>query len=69
MKALFERAYPDIPIYLTYIEPYFRLRAGNFRNRVEAEKCLRRIKPKFKEAFVTADMIYRPKVTLYKNEE
>ena len=62
MKRKFEKAFPDIPIYLTYVEPYFRLRAGNFRNRVEAEKCLRRIKPKFKEAFVTADMIYRPKL-------
>ena len=61
-KKQFERDFPDIPIYLTYVEPYFRLRAGNFRNRVEAEKCLRRIKPRFKEAFVTADMIYRPKI-------
>ena len=61
-KSRFERAFPDIPIYLTYVEPYFRLRAGDFRNRVEAEKCLRRIKPRFKEAFVTADMIYRPKL-------
>ena len=67
VKAQFERAFPDIPIYLTYVEPYFRLRAGNFRNRVEAEKCLRRIKPRFKEAFVTADMIYRPKVRIYSN--
>lgn len=62
VKRQFERAFPDIPIYLTYAEPYFRLRAGDFRNRVEAEKCLRRIKPRFKEAFVTADMIYRPKL-------
>ena len=62
VKRQFQNAFPDIPIYLTYAEPYFRLRAGDFRNRVEAEKCLRRIKPKFKEAFVTADMIYRPKV-------
>ena len=69
VKAQFERAFPDIPIYLTYVEPHFRLRAGDFRNRVEAEKCLRRIKPKFKEAFVTADMIYRPKVTIYRNYE
>ena len=61
VKKQFEKTFPDIPIYLTYAEPYFRLRAGDFRNRVEAEKCLRRIKPKFKEAFVTADMIYRPK--------
>ena len=69
VKRRFERSFPDIPIYLTYSEPYFRLRAGNFRNRVEAEKCLRRIKPRFKEAFVTSDMIYRPKVSLYKNYE
>lgn len=62
VKRKFQRIFPDIPIYLTYSEPYFRLRAGNFRNRVEAEKCLRRIKPRFKEAFVTADMIYRPKI-------
>ena len=62
VKKQFEKAFPDIPIYLTYVEPYFRLRAGNFRNRVEAEQCLRRIKPRFKEAFVTADMIYRPKI-------
>ena len=62
VKSKFEKVFPDIPIYLTYVEPYFRLRAGDFRNRVEAEKCLRRIKPRFKEAFVTADMIYRPKI-------
>ena len=62
VKSQFEKDYPDIPIYLTYVEPYFRLRAGDFRNRVEAEKCLRRIKPRFKEAFVTADLIYRPKI-------
>ena len=66
VKSQFEKAFPDIPIYLTYVEPYFRLRAGNFRNRVEAEKCLRRIKPRFKEAFVTADMIYRPKIEMYR---
>ena len=63
VKRKFEKAFPDIPIYLSYAEPYFRLRAGNFRDRVEAEKCLRRIKPKFKEAFVTSDLIYRPKVS------
>ena len=69
VKAQFERAFPDIPIYLTYVEPHFRLRAGDFRNRVEAEKCLRQIKPRFKEAFVTQDKIYKPKINMNKNEE
>ena len=69
VKAQFERAFPDIPIYLTYVEPHFRLRAGDFRNRVEAEKCLRQIKPRFKEAFVTQDKIFKPKINMNKNEE
>ena len=69
IKAQFEKAFPDIPIYLTYVEPHFRLRAGDFRNRVEAEKCLRLIKPRFKEAFVTQDKIFKPRIELNKNEE
>ena len=69
VKAQFEKAFPDIPIYLTYVEPHFRLRAGDFRNRVEAEKCLRLIKPRFKEAFVTQDKIFKPKIELDKIEE
>ena len=68
MKRKFEAAFPDIPIYLTYAEPYFRLRAGDFRNRVEAEKCLRRIKPQFREAFVTSDIIYQPKIQMNSEE-
>lgn len=64
VKKQFEEAFPDIPIYLSYSEPYFRLRAGDFRNRVEAEKCLHRIKPQYREAFVTADMVYEPKIKL-----
>ena len=69
MKRKFENAFPDIPVYLTYAEPYFRLRVGNFRNRVEAEKCLRRIKPQFREAFVTSDIIYQPKIQMSSGEK
>ena len=69
VKKQFEGTFPDIPVYLTYVEPYFRLRVGDFRNRVEAEKCLRLIKPIFKEAFVTIDKIYQPKIDFKINEE
>lgn len=64
VKAGFQRSFPDIPIYLTYAEPYYRLRVGDFRNRVEAEKYLRIIRPRYREAFVTSDVINRPKVSL-----
>ena len=60
MKKSFSDAFPELPVYLTYDQPYYRLRVGDFRNRVEAEKYLRLIKPKFSLAFVTADIINPP---------
>ena len=60
MKSSFSAAFPELPVYLTYEQPYYRLRVGDFRNRVEAEKYLRMLKPKYNLAFVTADIINPP---------
>jgi len=60
VKKSFMEQFPDIPIYLTYEQPNYRLRVGDFRNRVEAEKYVRLIKPSFNLAFVTADVINPP---------
>ena len=60
VKREFTESFPEIPIYLSYEQPYYRLRVGDFRNRVEAEKYLRLIKPQFNLAFVTADVINPP---------
>ena len=60
VKADFEEQYPSLPIYLSYEQPYYRLRVGDFRNRVEAQKYLKLIKPSFNLAFVTADIINPP---------
>lgn len=60
IKEEFEELYPGLPIYLSYEQPNYRLRVGDFRNRVEAEKHLRILKPKYSLAFVTADIINPP---------
>ncbi len=60
VKKAFEEQFPEIPVYLSYEQPYYRLRVGDFRNRVEAEKYLRLVKPQFSLAFVTADIINPP---------
>lgn len=61
VRGAFTSAFPELPVYLTYEQPYYRLRVGDFRNRVEAEKYVRLIKPQFNLAFVTADVINPPK--------
>lgn len=60
VKKEFEESHPELPIYLSYEQPYYRLRVGDFRNRVEAEKYLRLLKPQYSLAFVTADIINPP---------
>ena len=60
VKKEFEEQHPELPIYLSYEQPYYRLRVGDFRNRVEAEKYLRILKPQYSLAFVTADIINPP---------
>jgi len=49
--------FPEIPVGLTYGAPYYRIRAGNFRNRIEAEGYLKKILPYFSQAFITKDNI------------
>ena len=60
VKKNFTEIFPELPIYLSYEQPFYRLRVGDFRNRIEAEKYLRLIKPQFNLAFVTADVINPP---------
>ena len=60
VKREFENEYPELPIYLSYEQPYYRLRVGDFRSRIEAEKYLRILKPRYGVAFVTADVINPP---------
>lgn len=56
----FQLKYPDIPIYLVFGQPYYRLRVGDFRTRLEAEKVHKTLVKEYKKAFVTSDRIELP---------
>lgn len=61
-KTAFYEKYPDIPIYREYDSPYFKVYVGDFRTKIEAIKCLKRIKPNFPSAFVVPDQINYPEL-------
>ena len=48
----FKEKYPDMPIYLVFGQPYYRLRVGDFRTRLEAEKVFQTLSKDYKKAFV-----------------
>lgn len=56
----FKEKYPDIPIYFIFGQPYYRLRIGDFRTRLEAEKAFQTISKDYKKAFITSDRIQLP---------
>lgn len=56
----FKLLYPNVPIYLVFGQPYYRLRVGDYRTRLEAEKAFQILNKDYKEAFITGDRIQLP---------
>jgi len=56
-KVAFATEYPNLPIYYDYIQPYFKLRAGNYANRYEAYSQFKLIREDFDRAFLVRDRI------------
>lgn len=59
-RSKFSAKYPNIPAYLTFKEPNFKLRVGDFRTRSEARGFLKMIYSEYPNAFVIKDEIKYP---------
>lgn len=57
INALFIEAHPDQESYVVYDVPYFKIRAGNFRTRIEAVKLQSEISEEFPGCFIVQDRI------------
>jgi hypothetical protein len=55
--AQFKQQFPNVFCDITFSEPNFRLRVGNYRTKLEAYKALQKIAPQFSGAFVLKDQI------------
>ena len=61
-KAEFDASFPNVPSYITYDEPYFKLRVGDFRTRLDAQRFSRQISSKYIFATVVVDRINPPQL-------
>jgi len=62
VKSKFMTQNNDIPSYLDYQQPYFKIRVGDFRTKLEAYKLLQDIMDDFPGAFIVSDEIELPKI-------
>lgn len=58
----FLEIYPDQGAYLTFNEPYYKVRIGNFRTRMDAEGFLQNIISEFPTAYIVPDNVYFEKL-------
>ncbi|MHC1708526.1 MAG: SPOR domain-containing protein [Bacteroidales bacterium] len=61
-RTEFLAKFPEITAYLTFQEPFYKVRVGDFRLRIEADGGLERIKGDYPSAFTVKDKIYFPKI-------
>lgn len=60
VKRAFLLKYPDVPAYLSWLPPNFRVRVGDLRTRVEAERLLRTLKAEHPGSYIVPDDIELP---------
>jgi hypothetical protein len=60
VKADLMQKYPEIESYVIYQAPNFKVRLGDFRNRMEAQKVLNDIKKEYSSAYIVKDEINLP---------
>ncbi len=56
-QARFQNRYPDMRTYIIYKDPYFKVNAGDFRTRLEAERLMQQLKGSFTSLFIIAEKI------------
>ncbi len=56
----FQESFPDVNYYLSFNEPYYRIRVGDFRTMIEAKGFLTKVLGKYPSAFEVKDLVYFP---------
>lgn len=61
-KAKMQQLMPEEEVYLVYQQPYFKVRVGDYRTRLEAEAIYRKLMHEFDKVFIIPDKINFPKL-------
>ena len=62
VKLEFASRFPGVPAYLTYQQPNFKVRVGDYRSRFEAQKFLKEIDGQFPSTFIVPEDVKLPPV-------
>ena len=61
-KTKFLQLMPDEEVYFIYQQPYFKVRVGDYRTKLEAEATYRQLLTYFNKVFIIPDKVNLPKL-------
>lgn len=56
-QARFKSLYPEYSTYLSYTQPNYRVKVGDFRSRAEAQKLMTELRSEFPTLFIFSEQI------------
>ncbi len=56
-QARFKSLYPEYGTYLSYTQPNYRVKVGDFRTRAEAQRLMNELRPEFPTLFIFNERI------------
>jgi hypothetical protein len=62
LKTKFLKLFPETPAYLIYQQPYFKLRVGDYRTKIEAQQIFYKLQDDFGQVIIIPDKINLPKI-------
>ena len=57
IKVDFMRRFPNVRTYLTYVQPQFRVKVGDFRTRAEAGELYRQVSTLYNPCMIVPDIV------------
>ncbi|MBK6626508.1 MAG: SPOR domain-containing protein [Flavobacteriales bacterium] len=60
VRQTFLQRHPEVPAYLSYLAPNFRIRVGDLRDRMDAERLRQELRSEFPGCYVVQDQIEPP---------
>ncbi|WP_118193526.1 SPOR domain-containing protein [Albibacterium indicum] len=58
IQARFQKQYEDIATYISYTQPNYRVKVGDFRSRSEAQAFMREVKKNYPMVFLFTEQVY-----------
>lgn len=60
LRTQFKTEYPNVPVYLIYQQPYFKVRVGDFRDKLEAQQFYYQLQKTYEQLLIVPDKINMP---------